>query len=121
MIDKSVSEPDQRFRRHERIRRKVEYDRVFARKKSRSNELFIVYVAPNEWSWPRLGVIVGKRVGNAVRRNRARRRIREAFRLIKHELPKSVDVVCIASARCAQGHGSLAEKLKELVMSAMRR
>ncbi len=51
----------------------------------------------------RLGIIAGKKVGNAVKRNRARRIIREAFRLIEPELKskteKHYDFVFVARGK----------------------
>jgi len=47
----------------------------------------------------RLGVIASRRVGNAVRRNRAKRLLRELFRLHQEALPPSCDVLLIARSR----------------------
>ncbi len=44
----------------------------------------------------RLGVVVTKKVGNAVARNRVKRLCRECFRLWKVMLPRGVDLVMIA-------------------------
>ena len=44
----------------------------------------------------RLGVVASRRVGNAVRRNRAKRLLREAFRQNQHRLPPSCDLVLVA-------------------------
>ncbi len=41
----------------------------------------------------RLGLSVSKKVGNAVVRNRWKRRIREAFRLQQNEVPQGLDIV----------------------------
>ncbi|MGO8678346.1 MAG: ribonuclease P protein component [Limisphaerales bacterium] len=49
----------------------------------------------------RLGVITGARMGNAVARSRARRLLRESFRLHQHELARSVDLVLVARASIA--------------------
>ena len=49
-----------------------------------------------EESAPRLGVITSGRIGNAVARNRARRLMREAFRLHQEALVKPVDLVLVA-------------------------
>lgn len=46
----------------------------------------------------RLGTAVSRRVGNAVARNRVRRRLRESFRLDRAALPVGYDVVCIPFA-----------------------
>ena len=46
----------------------------------------------------RLGVIASRRVGNAVARNRAKRLLRETFRIHQQMLPSSCDLVLIARA-----------------------
>ncbi|HEX9046519.1 MAG TPA: ribonuclease P protein component [Verrucomicrobiae bacterium] len=45
---------------------------------------------------PRLGVITSKKIGGAVQRSRARRLLRESFRLHQHELAQPVDLVLVA-------------------------
>jgi ribonuclease P protein component len=45
---------------------------------------------------PRLGVTVSRRVGNAIVRNRVKRRIREWFRRERETLPAGSEVVVIA-------------------------
>ena len=44
-------------------------------------------------AFPRIGLTAGRVLGNAVERNRIRRRMREAVRLHLAELPPGVDVV----------------------------
>ena len=44
----------------------------------------------------RLGVITSRKIGNAVVRSRARRLLRESFRLHQHELSRPVDLVLVA-------------------------
>jgi ribonuclease P protein component len=55
----------------------------------------------------RAGFITSKRVGHAVIRNRARRRLREIFRKHQHEISHGTWLVSIASARAA--HAPFAE------------
>jgi ribonuclease P protein component len=44
----------------------------------------------------RLGVVTSKKIGNAVARTRARRLLRESFRLHQHHLKRPVDLVLVA-------------------------
>ena len=53
----------------------------------------VVHLAANPLGLTRVGVRISRRSGNAVRRNRIRRMVREAFRLTKHELPRGFDMV----------------------------
>ncbi|HEX4343423.1 MAG TPA: ribonuclease P protein component [Verrucomicrobiae bacterium] len=55
----------------------------------------------------RLGVVVSKRVGNSVARSRARRLLREAFRVHQWELAQAVDLVLVA--RPSIGHKTFSE------------
>lgn len=52
--------------------------------------------------YSRLGVVTSKKVGNAVMRSRARRLLRESFRLHQYELRKPVDVVLVARPSIAE-------------------
>ena len=53
-----------------------------------------VWARSNGLPHARLGLIVGRKHGNAVRRNRIKRLLREAFRLSQHLLPAGLDLIC---------------------------
>lgn len=81
--------------------RKIKQGRDFARAKSRGERLAKGCLAVNWYVLPedapsRVGVITGKRMGKAVQRNRARRLMREAFRLHQHHLKRPLDLILIA-------------------------
>ena len=85
-----------------RLRRPAEFQRVRAGKRSWGHPLLVLYVAPNDGQPTRVGISVGKRVGNAVVRNRVKRRVREAVRLRYAELAPGHDLVFIARAPAAE-------------------
>ncbi len=62
----------------------------------------VIYVRPNGRPFNRLGITAGKKVGNAVCRNRAKRLIRLAYRNAEVSLPVGMDIVIVArSAICS--------------------
>ena len=84
------------FRPHERMRDPADFRRAFERRKTASDDVLIVYAAENGRNFARLGISVGKKkVKTAVARNRIKRRLREAFRLSKSDLPAGVDFVVV--------------------------
>jgi ribonuclease P protein component len=90
--------PDTRrftFPQDRRLKKPAEFDRCYARKKSASDAVLIVYACENGLGHPRLGCSVSRKVGNAVVRNRYKRLFREAFRLAQHGLPPGTDFVLI--------------------------
>jgi len=49
-----------------------------------------------EGAQPKLGVVTSKKIGGAVARSRARRLLRESFRLHQHDLAQPVEIVLVA-------------------------
>jgi ribonuclease P protein component len=82
-----------------RLRRKSEFEAVYARGRRFGDSFFAVVTCANGVGGPRLGLAVAaKTAGNSVERNRIRRIVRESFRLHQHDIP-SVDLVVSARAR----------------------
>lgn len=76
---------------------------LFKKGESIVNYGFVCYMKPRRAGKNRLGIVTGKKVGNAVKRNRARRVIREAFRLLdpvlKEKTDRRFDFVFVARAK----------------------
>lgn len=70
-----------------RLRKPREFRFVYEHGKRFEGRLMTVFIAPSETDFQRLGITASKKaIGNAVERNRAKRLLREAFRLNKAEL-----------------------------------
>ncbi len=55
----------------------------------------VLFAKPNDLPYPRLGISIGRPVGNAAVRNRIKRLLRESFRLMQHDWPRGYDLVVI--------------------------
>ncbi len=76
-------------------------NRDFARVRQNGQRLVLGCLIANwnqlpEGAQPKLGVVTSKKIGGAVERNRARRLLRESFRLHQHEFSRPVELILIA-------------------------
>lgn len=85
-----------RLTKDDRIRRGSDYGRIMKYGDRFRTLHFSIRLLRNSLGRARLGIIAGKRVGNACVRNRIKRRLREYFRLNRDKLPPGTDMVFIA-------------------------
>lgn len=80
-----------------RLKKNKEFQFVFQSGSSTANRQFVVYFKDRPEKGPfRVGISVSKRVGNAVTRNRIKRRVRELIRLLEEQITEGKDYVIIA-------------------------
>ncbi len=82
-----------KFPKTVRVRSRLDFAAVYERGVRISDGCMSLIVFPNDRPTSRLGLAVSKRCGNAVRRNRLKRRLREVFRQSRAELPTGLDFV----------------------------
>jgi ribonuclease P protein component len=81
------------FGRHERIRRRADFQQVYLQGTRVHGRYGTVFVLANRLSVGRLGIAATKKLGGAVQRNRAKRLIREVFR--RNKIAPGFDVVVV--------------------------
>ena len=86
---------DHRFTWKERLHKKKEFQKVFDEGKVFNNEQIKVFALLNNSPVSRLGLVVGRKFGNAVKRNRFKRIFREAYRLNKNLLQNGIDLIIL--------------------------
>lgn len=67
------------MRKTYRIKRERDFNDIFTQGKNVANRKFVVYRLPKDQPHYRVGLSVGKKLGNAVVRNRVKRRLRHAL------------------------------------------
>ncbi len=105
-----------------RLRRSADFQRVRAERRAVADRLLRVQARPNGLEHPRFGISAGRHLGNAVDRNRVRRRLREAARgelagLFPYDLVLIPTREAVASPYSALA-GSLHHHLERLGVSA---
>lgn len=88
----------QGFTRDERVRKRADFVRLQGRNggRVRTRSFLLLLDRRVDGELTRLGVVASKKVGNSVERNRAKRLLREAFRLRKALFGPGIDVIAIA-------------------------
>lgn len=100
----------------------IKENRVFAHTYRKGRKLvfplFILYYRANGAGVSRVGITVSKKTGNAVRRNRAKRLIREAYRLLRDGTAEGFDLVFVA--RTATSDASMQQVRRQMEAALVR-
>lgn len=95
------------FPKRERLQRGHQFRRVYRQGRKLEGKLVTMYVLENPAEEKgcgaaaaacAVGVVSGRKLGGAVARNRARRLLREAYRLNKGKLKTNLEIVMVARA-----------------------
>jgi len=81
------------------LKQNHQFRSLYARGKNAAGVYLVLYARKNRAGVSRLGIAASTKLGNAVKRNRARRRLKEAYRLNETGFSKGVDLVIAARSR----------------------
>lgn len=81
------------------LKKNHEFRRLYSKGKSSGNATLVVYCRKNRLGYNRFGITVSNKIGNAVVRNKIRRRLREIYRLTEPSLRRGWDIVVVARHR----------------------
>lgn len=72
------------------------FRRLYRKGTCKTTPYIAVYSKKNNMKINRMGITATRKIGNSVMRNRARRVIKEAYRLLEEDLPRGYDYVIVA-------------------------
>jgi ribonuclease P protein component len=94
-MNSNTREEPASFSKHNRISQKKDFDYVLKHGKRFKCTAFTLIITYNNHPANRLGIRMSKKIGNAVVRNKIKRRLKEIFRLTQHMLKHHLDIVII--------------------------
>lgn len=90
------TDSDFSFKKENRIKSKNVFQIVYKTGRSVVDSMSVMYVLANDGKNIKIGFAVGKKMGNAVVRNRVKRLMREVFRHRRSELKDSIHIIWVA-------------------------
>ena len=99
-----------------RIKNKIEFDNFVKNTKYLKNSFFVIHYSKKKQAKTRFGIAVGKSIGNAVKRNKLKRRAKEIIKETINLFQKDLDYIIIIRKRCVElNYNEMKENLIKLI------
>lgn len=109
--------PDFSFPKSAKLRKSAEFRHIYDGQVRAGDDHLLVFASWNDLGETRCGLSVSKKHGNAVKRGRLKRLMREAFRHVRHDLPVGIDLILIPR----QNSGATVDNYKRSLKGICRR
>lgn len=94
---------DEGLRRSQRLTHSKNFQEAYQQGRRWVGRFMVLWLRSGEDASLRLGVVASRKVGNAVKRARAKRRLREAYRKNRYRFEGPYDVILVARRELLNG------------------
>ncbi|MCX7386457.1 MAG: ribonuclease P protein component [Planctomycetota bacterium] len=116
-----MNQPRYRCPKSMHLRISQDFERIYAHGQRAGDDHLLIFATANDLQVARLGLSVSRKHGSAVHRNLKRRRIREAFRRLQHDLPQSYDLIVVPRQRDDSTMQDFRNSLRTLIRKLAKR
>lgn len=104
------------MKKYEIVKTHEEFNDIIKNGKCIKNSFYNIYIRKSNLDYPRFGIAISKKLGNAVFRNKMKRRLRMILTNQKKEFSKSYDYIIIMKEKTkAATYQELDNMLKDLL------
>lgn len=104
------------MKKYEIVKEKRTFDKIINSSKYVKNDTFVIYYEKHEENYSKFGIAVGKKIGNAVIRNKYKRIIRNLVDQNKFLFKNAFDYIIIIKKKCLSlSYNELNDSLNKLI------
>lgn len=102
------------------LRRKKDFTSIYNRGKSSASKYVVIFYKKNNLDYNRTAFLASKKVGKSVKRNKARRLMKEIYRIYKDQLEIGYDIIFIARKNMESASFVELEKTTERLLKRIK-
>lgn len=104
------------MKKQEVVKSKIDFNNIIKNSPFIKNQSFVIYIRKKEEEKSKFGIAVSKKLGNAVTRNKLKRRTRAILDELKINFPKRKDYIIMIKKSCVDlSFSKMKEDLESLI------